>query len=408
MDDILVIGAGPAGLVAAWAARQRGAQVRVLATGIGTTHVSPGWIGVLNGGNLQATLQHWITQHPHHPYALAGLDALQKGVALFRQVCADAELNYVGDLASNFKLPTALGAIRQAALVPASFAAGDVRKAGAMLIAAPAGWRDFYPAMCAENLARHGVEARGVTFDLPELHASSQFDATSVGLARLFDRADVRQRVAAQLRPQLGGAGRVGLPAVLGLERSTEAWQDLQDRLGVPVFEIATLPPCVPGIRLYNVFKQALTHAGVQILLEMTVARGTVENGRVASLVVPNIVREKVYHLGQVILATGGLYGGGIATDASGAMREAIFNLPLHTPGEMGQWFNEKFMSDSEHPLHHAGVRVNTSLQPVDEQGNTVIENVRVAGRLLAGYNPLAEGSSEGVILATAYRAACL
>ena len=48
MEEVIVIGAGPAGLLAAWVARQRGAKVRVLASGIGTTHISPGWIQVLN------------------------------------------------------------------------------------------------------------------------------------------------------------------------------------------------------------------------------------------------------------------------------------------------------------------------------------------------------------------------
>ena len=62
-DDVLIIGAGPAGLLAAWTARQRGARVRVLATGIGTTHVSAGWIGVLDAaGDLNAALDDWIAR----------------------------------------------------------------------------------------------------------------------------------------------------------------------------------------------------------------------------------------------------------------------------------------------------------------------------------------------------------
>ena len=45
-------------------------------------------------------------------------------------------------------------------------------------------------------------------------------------------------------------------------------------------------------------------------------------------------------------------------------------------------------------------------MQPVDESGRVILENIRLAGRLLAGCDPLAEGSTEGVWLATAYRAA--
>jgi glycerol-3-phosphate dehydrogenase subunit B len=428
MDDILVIGAGPAGLLAALAARKQGATARVLATGIGTTHISPGWIGVLDtpghseqseeslvhspetlrsaqGDNekLNAALERLIQARPDHPYALTGVAALRQGVTLLREACSEVGLNYVGDLTANFKLPTALGAIKQAALVPASFAAGDVRQPGAMLIAAPDGWRDFYPKLCAENLTRQGIEARGVAFDMSQLQASSQFDMTPVGLARLFDRADVRMRVAAQLRPQLGGAARVGFPAVLGLDKPAEAWRDMQDRLGVPVFEIPTLPPSVSGVRLFNAFKRVLTRLGVQILFETTVTHGIVKDGKVIGVAVQNVVREKTYRAGRVVLATGGLYGGGIVTDRTGAMREAIFDLPVRGPGEMGEWFNPKFLSQQEHPIHTAGVSVNSRLQPVDQSGQVVLDNVRIAGRLLAGYNPLAEGSAEGVILATAY-----
>ena len=160
--------------------------------------------------------------HPEHPYALAGVDALARGLAALREVCGRARVKYVGNedltglanlsgLAANFHLPTALGAVVQAAAVPESFAAGDLRQPGAILIAGPVGWRDFYPKLCADNLARQGYPAQAATFDLPELH-TSKFDATPVGLARLFDRADVRERVAAQLKPKLDGATRCRLP----------------------------------------------------------------------------------------------------------------------------------------------------------------------------------------------------
>ena len=72
-------------------------------------------------------------------------------------------------------------------------------------------------------------------------------------------------------RRALNGATRVGLPAVLGLNDYPQSWQHLQDLVGVPVFEIPTLPPSVPGMRLYNVFTNALARAGVQVLLNMPV-----------------------------------------------------------------------------------------------------------------------------------------
>ncbi len=437
-NDVLVIGAGPAGLLAAWIAAKRGAQVRLLAAGIGTTHVAPGWIRVLDHvpgtsrptGGVPGT---FVATHPDHPYALAGLDALRGGLAALREVGKPAGINYVGDDLTPSAppslpgkgaggigvapgkgtggidlYPTALGATIQAAFVPESFAAGDLRTPGAMLIAGPAGWRDFYPKLCAENLARAGYPARGVTFDLPEMAAASRFDATPPGLAQLFERPEVRARVAAQLGPQLEGATRVGLPAVLGLEGYAETWRDLQGRLGVSVFEIPTLPPSVPGMRLYQAFKAGLLKLGVPILLDMTATRGVVEGNRATGVVVPDVVRDRTYRADTIILATGGLYGGGITSDHTGALREAVFGLPLHAPAEMNVWFDPQFLADRGHPIHRAGVRVNAAMQPVDESGRVALENVRIAGRLLAHYDPLTEGSTEGVWLASAYRAASM
>ncbi len=413
MSDVLVIGAGPAGLLAAWIARQRGARVRVMAAGIGTTHVAPGWIRVLNHvpGTSEVpgtSLDDFIAVHPEHPYALAGADALAGGLAALREVGQQAGFGYVGDLSANFRLPTALGTVAEAALVPESFAAGDLRRSGAMLIAGLAGWRDFYPKLCAENLSRQGCTAQAATFDLPEFH-TSKFDATPAGLARLFERPDVRERIAAQLKPKLDGAVRVGFPAVLGLERSAEVQRDLGDRLGAAVFEIPTLPPSVPGMRLFNAFKRALTQVGVQLLLDMTATRGVIEGGRATGIAVPDVVRERSYRADTIILATGGLYGGGIVTDYTGMLREAVFGLPVQAPpGDLSGWFAPQFLGKAGHPIHAAGVRANARMQPVDEAGRVILENVRLAGRLLAGSDPLLEGSTEGVWLATAYRAASL
>ncbi|MGC8781045.1 MAG: anaerobic glycerol-3-phosphate dehydrogenase subunit GlpB [Anaerolineae bacterium] len=418
MDEILVIGAGPAGLLAAWVARRRGARVRVLASGIGTTHVAPGWIRILerpaDAVETARGVEPWIAGHPDHPYAAAGPEALAGGIAALREVGESAGIRF-GPLPADgsplpaiagLLLPTALGAATRATLAPASFLAGDLRRADPMLIAGPRGWRDFYPSLCADNLARQGYAARGLAFDLPPMRRASRFDLTAVGLARLFEDAEVRRLVADQIRPQLDGAPRVGLPAVLGLARHAEVWQDLQDRLGVPIFEIPTLPPSVPGMRLYEAFKSALKREGVPILLDMTVARGEMAAGRATGLVVPNVVRQATYPCREVILATGGLYGGGIVTDHRGEMREAVFGLPLRTAGKLEEWFRPKFLTLAGHPVHAAGVRVNAQMQPVDEAGRVVLENVRAAGHLLAGANPPIEGSTEGLWLATAYRAA--
>jgi glycerol-3-phosphate dehydrogenase subunit B len=195
------------------------------------------------------------------------------------------------------------------------------------------------------------------------------------------------------------------MPAVLGLDDYPHSWQHLQELIGVPVFEIPTLPPSVPGMRLYNVFKSALARAGVQVLLNMPVARMIVEGRRANAAAVSNVVRETVYRAQNVILATGGLYGGGITSDHHGALRETVFGLPVSgAPATSGDWFAETFLS-AGHPIHRAGIAVDNMLRPVDETGRVLYENARVVGRALAGYNGPCEGSTEGVWIASARRA---
>ncbi len=405
MDDVLVIGAGPAGLFSACLATQRGAKTRVIAAGINTTHVMPGWLAALDApGDLAAEVAKLAARRPDHPYALTGSAALADGIKSLRELCEPYGLLYAGSLRGNLLLPTAMGAAIPAAYAPLSFTAGDLASAGPMLIAGPKGWRDFYPALCAANLGRQGHAAEPFAFDLPEIHAV-KFDNISTGLARLFDQADVRERVAAQIRPRLNGATRVGMPAVLGLNDYPHSWQHLQELIGVPVFEIPTLPPSVPGMRLYNVFKATLARAGAQVLLNMPVARMIVEGERVKAAAVSNVVRETVYRGQNVILATGGLYGGGIVSDHHGALRETVFGLPVRgAPETSGEWFAERFLP-SDHPIHYAGIAADPLLRPVDENGRVLYENVRVAGRALAGYNGPCEGSTEGVWIASSRRA---
>lgn len=404
MDDLLVIGGGPAGLFSAWLAQQRGAKTRVLTAGIGTTHIMPGWIGVLDAdGNLKDAFRQWASEHPAHPYALTGVSALEAGLSALQAVCEPYGLRFEGGLERNMRLPTALGAALPAAYAPASFVAGDLNAPGAMLIAGPASWRDFYPALCAANLARQGVAAEPLAFELPEIQAM-KFDNLSAGLARLFDQAEVRERVGRQIRVHLNGATRVGMPAVLGLNDYPRSWQHLQDVIGAPVFEIPTLPPSVPGMRLYNIFKNALARAGVQVILNMPVERALVEGKRVSGAAVKNVVRETIYRAKDVILATGGLYGGGVTTDHHGALTETVFGLPLAAVPPMADWFANTFVP-SDHPIHYAGIPVDCQMRPLDEHGEVVYENLRVAGRSLAGYNGDCEGSAEGVWISSAWAA---
>jgi glycerol-3-phosphate dehydrogenase subunit B len=86
-----------------------------------------------------------------------------------------------------------------------------------------------------------------------------------------------------------------------------------------------------------------------------------------------------------------------------GTLRETVFDLPVDAL-PVDDWFDPLFLA--RHPVFEIGVRVNASMQPVDGGGKVVAENLYAVGGLLGGADRLGEGSSEGIALATAARAA--
>ena len=105
----------------------------------------------------------------------------------------------------------------------------------------------------------------------------------------------------------------------------------------------------------------------------------------------------------RVILATGRFMGGGLVADRE-RIFEPIFDLPVTQPNSREDWFNRLFLEN--HPIHYSGIETDDSFQPVDENGNRMIENVWVAGTTLAHHNVIEEKSREGVELVTGYLAA--
>ena len=401
---IIVVGAGLAGLTAALTAARSGAQVQVIAAGVGKTHVSPGWMEVLDTfDDLDAALARFVAEHPAHPYALAGLDALRAGMDLVCEAATAHDAPLCVGPGINVLVTMLTGLTRRAAAVPQSMVATSPEQ-GPALIVGFNGWRDFYPTLAADNLTAQGFAARALYIDLPR-QPTGGFDYWPTDLAHLFERPSFRADVIRQVRAHLGGIGRVGFPAVLGLYGAARVQAVLEAAFGAPVFEIATLPPSVPGMRLFHALRAALLKTGVRFTVGPRVVRGVIENGRCAGVAVETAAgRERVIRADAVILATGGLFGGGIESNHRGDLWETVFDLPVEGPRDRTQWFLPELFPPPErlHPIHQVGVRADAHMRPVVGAP----EGLYVCGRLLAGYDPLREGTSEGVDVATGYRAA--
>lgn len=409
--DSVIIGAGFAGLTAALKLAKNGQQVLLIAKGYGGTHLRTGAIDVLgyaDGRRVARPLDElpaFAAARPSHPWALLHHTA-RESLAFFSQAMRDAGYPLAGDGEENFLLPTAIGVPRPTFLAPPTMAAGDLRAGGELLIVGFAYFKDFYPALIAENLNQARldapVKARAVTLEAPRL--GDEADVAPMALARAFEQADFRAQLAEVLRPHLRSGERVGLPAALGVENALAVLDDLQKRLNAPVFEVPTLPPSIPGLRLYHALESQLRASGARIQIGHPVIGVQTEGRHVQAVVTQAASRPQVWRAGNFVLATGGVASGGIVVESDGSAREPLFNLPLaNLPAPDAPRFSPGYFE--EHPFNKVGVAVNANMQPLGADG-PAFENLYVAGALLSGAEPWREKSGEGLSLASGYRAA--
>ena len=409
--DVIVIGAGLAGLMAAVHAVNAGARVRLISQGWGQQMVTPGWISVCDRAedDVIAEVRGYAALHPEHPYGRAGDDAMVAGLESFRSAAEAVGLPYEQRKKDghNMRLITLLGAVQRAMIAPRGIAAGDLTDLrGPLLIVGFAGWRDFYPELTAGNLRRQGIDARAIEVELPD--QNRWWDYWPGDLARLFDSAGFRESIARQVAPHVGDAERVGFPAVLGMDDYPGSLDDLSQKIGRPVFEIPTLPASTAGVRLSERLRRWLLRKGARVQIGHPVLRGVVEGRRCVGVEVASLGHPTLFRADRFILATGGVYNGGIQTDESGRVWEPLFDLPVVIPEveTRADWYHDTLLIERGHPIHReTGLRVNTDLQPLDVSGEPALENVYATGQLLAGFNPLTDGCAEGIALATAYKA---
>ncbi len=411
MLDLLVIGAGLAGLSAAIVAAKAGLQVRVIAKGQGVTHWHAGTLDVLGylpgtDAPVQTPLATSQVLPFEHPYRVLGETRLSEAIATFRGWLTESKLDYATSTLpdQNLWLPSAVGAARPAFLAPQAQLAGDLSRPEPMLIVGFRGLRDFYPKWIAENLTKQGHPARADFLPLAVL--TNLRDRNNVQLAEALEASEACVQLATVLKKLCQPGERIGLPAILGMNEHLAVWNELQTQTNAPIFEIPTLPPSVPGVRLYRTLHQQLMAAGGRVEMNMEATAFHADGQQLQWVETATSARPLKHYAKHFLLATGGVLGGGFNSDHTGHFWETVFNLPLTVPQDRSQWFRHQFLHPQGQPVFSGGVAVNEQFQPLDPNGAVVYNNLWAAGGLLAHADPIRERSLEGIAIATGIAAA--
>ena len=401
-SDVIVIGGGLAGFMAAAVAASRKQKVTLLTYGSGSFPLMSGAIDIFNAKAPDAAIKNLPA---HHPYKKIGLKNIDAAAKFFCDVAAQANLPYVGRLSAQIPIVTAVGTLKYSALVPESMDASNLINKKKIFVVEIKGLKDFYAAMIADNLKKYFPDKifEVVKLDLKFLGGR---DITCMDAAQLL--TDNEQQLANELKSlNATDADAIIIPPILGLAGNFSR-SVITTQLRAQIFETTCLPPSPPGIRLQRAFTKYLQKAGVKIFENSKVVRGVVDGKKISGVVIENAVREKVFPARKIILATGGFYSGGITMRDFDDPREPIFDIPVFFPTGAENWSNKNLFSDKPQGFSMTGIFTNENLNPVDESGQVLFENLHVVGANLGGCDKIFERSAGGIAISSAYKAATI
>ena len=407
---LLVIGAGMAGMAASLFAARRG--IDTVQVGLSSTiPFASGLLDLLgvypaDAGRVLADpwtgLARLRRETGVHPYARLSNRHMRAAWDQCLQFLADAGQPYVRHPQRNRQVVTAVGTVKTTYAVPHTMAAADE-----VLSRRP-------PSLLVDFAFLKGFSARQIAAtlgpDWPGLHArrlpvhGMQGEIQPERLGRYLENRDRCRRLAADIRSHVKGVRAVGLPAVIGIHRHRANFAAMQQIIGRPLFEIPTMLPSVPGLRLRETFESQLPRIGVRAWYQHRVTAVEDQGRQGFHLRIGSATDEFRVQARAVILATGRFFGRGLHAERT-AIREPLFDLPVHQPSRRERWHQKDLLHRAGHAINRAGLVVDDCFRPVDFEGRRVMPRLFAAGSILAHQDWVREKCGSGLALASAYAA---
>ncbi len=410
--DVCVIGTGLAGMAATLFAANRGLSV-VQMGHTGEIIFASGLLdllGVHPVGEKRSWSEPWaaidalVRDIPQHPYARLKKEDIKAAFNEILSFLEETGLTYHRNIDHNSEVLTSLGTIKSTYAVPHTMWNGvrALKEKPAGLIIDIRGLKGFSARQIVAALHAGWSNLRSARISFPDSDHLNEVYTEHMANALLLPRN--REKFAQIVGPHVKKSEIIGLPAILGLYRTHEVISQLEERIGVPIFEIPTIPPSVPGLRLKEAFERGLRLRDVQYFsLTRALKVRQKGDGQFETQIGRDDV-EHIVHSRSVILASGRFIGGGLQADRK-YIRETIFDLPVYQPDNRRDWHQRDFFDPRGHLINQAGLEIDDAFRPLDDSGAPAFETLFAAGSILAHNDWKRLKCGAGLAIATAFGA---
>jgi len=314
--DLIVAGAGISGITSAAAAASRGLQVALVSSAPGSFVFGAGCVEI----------DHMDRNTP----------SLAEALEFFRNLSQLAECGFRGGLEEKRYIPTIMGCFQTVSLAPFYMWNGDPSAANQVVVVGIRGLSSFDSSFVADRLAYHaGKLGRATTYTAHEINLSTAA-GTLPGTLQFGNRYDRDPRFREEVRDALlsiaAKADLVILPGILGLKSRNSEIERLENQLDCMICELPTLPPSIPGMRLFNRLEAHLRRVGVEFFTGFPIQQLQIENGHCQGVLLDTPARPLELTSETLILATGPFSGKLLGATFAGVNQDL---QPIHAKGSV-------------------------------------------------------------------------
>lgn len=409
--DVIIMGGGIAGFSAAIRCLEAGLKTCVITSGQNALHFSSGNIDVLSHIDGVAVDQPFSSigkLAKSHPYTKMGASQVKCALEWFIEQCRAEDLYlYKKTQDENQTKLTATGQLKHTYLSTTPHFSHQTKQVNRYAIIDVVGYHDFQAMLMKRGMIESGLAKDSdisiVNLNIESLHAkSTQHTLRSIDVQRVLSSPAGWQQLTQAIVTNTQEKTHVLMPSLLDPKDLNYSYTSLAQQVQRDVSAIVTMPPSIIGMSLHQILHARAVKLGATVLKGDRVTHFEQAENAISSIYTQKLADIPLQGE-QFILATGSYFSRGLVCEKD-QIREPIFNLDVHQINNRDQWTHPQLLNAQSHPFMRFGVETDETFKGT--RNGKAINNLYCCGSVLAHYDPVAEGSGNGVAVSSAFHVA--